>query len=192
MSALNRVEGVSQDKPVWVTEVGWPVSGPTENQAVASAENSKTYWDEVGCELFNQYNVWWYILRDNNASPAPDPSFGIVGIELEEPLFDLTCPAGSSGASTPALSATNGTLIANGTESANTTTQRTNQYAANQLTNTTSASNPSNSSASDTTHPSPDRSHSNAAIFSSNMPESSLPTRRSSRSSRPCWPPTRT
>jgi glucan endo-1,3-beta-D-glucosidase len=52
--------------------------------------------------LFNSYNVWWYILRDNNGSPAPDPSFGIVGLELGDPLFDLTCPAGSSGASEPA------------------------------------------------------------------------------------------
>jgi glucan endo-1,3-beta-D-glucosidase len=99
MSALNNVEAVSQDKPIWITEAGWPVSGPAENQAVASIDNSKTYWDELGCELFNKYNVWWYILRDNNGSPAPDPSFGIVGIDLGEPLFDLTCPAGSPGAS---------------------------------------------------------------------------------------------
>lgn len=90
---------MSQDKPIWITEAGWPVSGPTENQAVPSTDNSKTYWDEVGCDLFNRYNIWWYILRDNNASPAPNPSFGIVGLELGEPLFDLTCPAGSSGAS---------------------------------------------------------------------------------------------
>jgi glucan endo-1,3-beta-D-glucosidase len=119
-SALNRVEGVSQDKPVWITEAGWPVSGSTENQAVASIENSKTYWDEVGCELFNKYNTFWYILRDDNSSPAPSPSFGIVGRDLEEPLFDLTCPAGSSGASTAAAPATaNGTAIANGTLVAN-------------------------------------------------------------------------
>ena len=106
MSALNNVEAVSQDKPIWITEAGWPVSGPAENQAVASIDNSKTYWDELGCELFNKYNVWWYILRDNNGSPAPDPSFGIVGLELGEPLFDLTCPAGSSGASETASSGT--------------------------------------------------------------------------------------
>jgi glucan endo-1,3-beta-D-glucosidase len=73
---------------------------------VASVENTKTYWDELGCQLFNKYNVWWYILRDNNGSPAPDPSFGIVGLELEEPLFDLTCPAGSSGAGETASSGT--------------------------------------------------------------------------------------
>jgi glucan endo-1,3-beta-D-glucosidase len=73
---------------------------------VASVENSKTYWDELGCQLFNKYNVWWYILRDNNGSPAPDPSFGIVGLDLEEPLFDLTCPAGSPGAGEASSSGT--------------------------------------------------------------------------------------
>jgi glucan endo-1,3-beta-D-glucosidase len=99
----------------WITEAGWPVSGPTENQAVASVENTKTYWDELGCQLFNKYNVWWYILRDNNGSPAPDPSFGIVGLELEEPLFDLTCPAGSSGAGETASSGTASETASSGT-----------------------------------------------------------------------------
>lgn len=42
--------------------------------------------------------MWWYILRDNNADPTPDPTFGIVGRELQDPLFDLTCPSGSNGA----------------------------------------------------------------------------------------------
>jgi glucan endo-1,3-beta-D-glucosidase len=124
MSALNNVEAVSQDKPIWITEAGWPVSGPAENQAVASIDNAKTYWDELGCELFNKYNVWWYILRDNNGSPAPDPSFGIVGLDLGEPLFDLTCPAGSSGASetTSSGTASSGTASA---ESASTETAST-------------------------------------------------------------------
>jgi glucan endo-1,3-beta-D-glucosidase len=88
---------------------------------VASVENTKTYWDELGCQLFNKYNVWWYILRDNNGSPAPDPSFGIVGLDLEDPLFDLTCPAGSPGAgeaaasgTAPAESASSGTASSEG------------------------------------------------------------------------------
>lgn len=165
---------------MWVTEAGWPVSGPTENQAVASVENSKTYWDELGCELFNNYNVWWYILRDNNASPAPNPSFGIVGIDLEEPLFDLTCPAGSSGAATSnSPAATNGTasasstLIANGTvasnistENANTTSERTNLSYTNQKANLTEASNTTDSSP-----PTAHSSHSTSSIFNDNMPE---------------------
>lgn len=166
---------------MWITEAGWPVSGPTENQAVASVENSKTYWDELGCELFNNYNVWWYILRDNNASPAPNPSFGIVGIDLEEPLFDLTCPAGSSGASASAVPATaNGTanagstLVANGTavsnvstENANATSQKTNLSYSNHKANLTEASNTTESSP-----PAAHSSHSTSSIFSDDrMPE---------------------
>jgi glucan endo-1,3-beta-D-glucosidase len=165
---------------VWITEAGWPVSGPTENQAVASVENSKTYWDELGCELFNNYNVWWYILRDNNASPAPNPSFGIVGIDLEEPLFDLTCPTGSSGAAASTVRATtNGTasasstLIANGTvasnvstENANITSERTNLSCTNQKANLTEASNTTDSSP-----PAAHSSHSTSSIFSDDMPE---------------------
>lgn len=159
---------------MWVTEAGWPVSGPTENQAVASSENSKTYWDEVGCELFNNYNVWWYILRDNNAAPAPNPSFGIVGRDLEEPLFDLTCPAGSSGASTAAIPATaNGTVIANGTvpanattENVNVTSQRSNMSSTSQKANLTEALNATESSP----HAS-HSSHSTSSIFADDAPE---------------------
>lgn len=166
---------MSQDKPVWITEAGWPVSGPTENQAVASPENSKAYWDELGCELFNNYNVWWYILRDNNGSPAPSPSFGIVGLDLEEPLFDLTCPTGSSGASTSAVTASaNGAVIANGTvssnvstENANVTSPRTNLSSANQRANITEAANTTQSAP-----PSTEPSHSTSSIFSSdNAPQ---------------------
>lgn len=72
--------------------------------------------------------MWWYILRDNNGSPAPDPSFGIVGIDLGEPLFDLSCPAQSNGASTSESasssatpSAANGTVLSNVTAELNDT-----------------------------------------------------------------------
>ena len=44
-------------KPVWVTETGWPVSGAQENQAVASTQNAETYWQQVGCTLFDNINV---------------------------------------------------------------------------------------------------------------------------------------
>merc|ERR1712098_959498 len=37
----------SQGKPVWITETGWPVSGPSSGQAVASVDNAKTYYDDV-------------------------------------------------------------------------------------------------------------------------------------------------
>ena len=90
---LNNTLGAVGGKPVWITETGWPVSGPTDNLAVASIPNAQTYWDEVGCALFGKRNTWWYTLQD--AYPTtPNPSFGIVGTQLSTtPLFNLTCPA---------------------------------------------------------------------------------------------------
>lgn len=101
-------KGAAKGKPVWITETGWPVSGPTENEAVASVENAKAYWDEVGCPLFGNTNTWWYTLQD--AVPdTPSPSFGIVAGGSSTPLFDLTCGAaggdgGDSASSSSAVS----------------------------------------------------------------------------------------
>lgn len=83
-------------KPVWITETGWPVSGPTENQAVASVANARTYWDQVGCAVFGKITTYWYTLQDSHPN-TPSPSFGIVGSTLSNtPLYDLTCPSKSS------------------------------------------------------------------------------------------------
>ncbi|KAI4187532.1 MAG: hypothetical protein L6R41_002750 [Letrouitia leprolyta] len=110
--AYNATVAVSKGKPVWITETGWPVSGPTENQAVPSLANAKTYWDQVGCRVFGQVTTFWYTLQD--AFPnTPSPSFGVVGSTLSTtPLYDLSCPgdssssssAGSSSASSAAIS----------------------------------------------------------------------------------------
>ncbi|KAL1641493.1 hypothetical protein SLS58_005998 [Diplodia intermedia] len=98
--------GAAKGKPVWITETGWPVSGPQENEAVASVENAKTYWDEVGCPLFGNTNTWWYTLQD--AVPdTPSPSFGLVPAGAgDTPLFDLTCGAAANDdpASSPSSS----------------------------------------------------------------------------------------
>lgn len=95
--------GAAGGKPVWVTETGWPVSGPIENLAVASTANAKTYWDQVGCLLFGKTNTWWYTLQD--ACPTtPSPSFGVVGTTLSTtPLYDLYC-SNSSSLSSSAMS----------------------------------------------------------------------------------------
>ena len=42
-SALSATEGVAKGKPVYVTETGWPHTGPTSGQAVASNQNAETY-----------------------------------------------------------------------------------------------------------------------------------------------------
>ncbi|UNI15929.1 Glucan endo-1,3-beta-D-glucosidase [Purpureocillium takamizusanense] len=78
-------------KPVWVTETGWPYTGKKWDQAVASVENAKYYWDEVGCrKLFNKTPTFWYTLRDSN--PDNTMKFAITDNLSTKPRFNLTCP----------------------------------------------------------------------------------------------------
>ncbi|KAL9013793.1 MAG: hypothetical protein Q9173_001537 [Seirophora scorigena] len=107
--AYNATVSVAGGKPVWITETGWPVSGPTSGQAVASLDNARTYWDRVGCRVFGQINTFWFTLQD--AFPtAPSPSFGIVGTTLSTtPLYDLSCPADSSSPPESSASSTSST-----------------------------------------------------------------------------------
>jgi len=110
-------------KPVWITETGWPVSGPNGNLAVPSIQNAQTYWDQVACKVLGNVNTWWYILQD--AKPTtPSPSFGIVGATLSDtPLYNLSCsgfsgplPDPTSLAKVPAASSTaaRGATVARG------------------------------------------------------------------------------
>nr|8AKP_A Chain A, catalytic domain of G7048 [Penicillium sumatraense] len=85
--SVEKTKSVANGKEVWITETGWPVTGPQEGDATASPANAKTYWDEVGCPLFGNTNTWWYMLEDEGASP----SFGVVKSDLKTPQFDLSC-----------------------------------------------------------------------------------------------------
>jgi len=69
----NQVNAVSPGKWVWVTETGWPVSGPNSGAAVASVKNAQTYWRSVACAAFSQIHIFWYAYQDYSASP----SFGV-------------------------------------------------------------------------------------------------------------------
>lgn len=105
--ALDATRGAVGGKPVWVTETGWPVSGPQMNQAVASIPNAQTYWQQVACPLFaDNVNTYWYTLQD--ALPGtPSPSFGLVGAAGgETPLYDLSCSGTTSSSSSDAASST--------------------------------------------------------------------------------------
>lgn len=95
------------------------MSGPTVAQAVASADNARTFWTSVGCNsLFDKINVWWFQLDDYPTSP--NPAFGVVGTAVTTtPLFDLSCPSTTlvpsslpslRSSSTPASGATSGAL----------------------------------------------------------------------------------
>ena len=91
--AYNDTAGVSGGKPVWITETGWPVSGPNENLAVPSIQNAQTYWDQVGCAIFGKYNAWWYTLQDSYPT-TPAPALALSAQQLSTtPLFNLTCPS---------------------------------------------------------------------------------------------------
>jgi glucan endo-1,3-beta-D-glucosidase len=91
--AMEQTKAKVGGKRVWVTETGFPVSGDVSGQAVPSVEGAKRFWDEVGCPLFGKVDVWWYILRDATRG-TPTPSFGIVGADLGQPLFDISCKGG--------------------------------------------------------------------------------------------------
>jgi len=128
---------VSGGKSVWITETGWPTSGSkAENLAVASVDNAKTFWDEVGCaSAFGIVNTWWYTLQD--AAPAvQDPSFGLVGSSTSDatlsttPLYDLSCDnvklpsslSSSSSTSTSTGKSSSGTGTATGSAKTSATT----------------------------------------------------------------------
>lgn len=111
--AYDRVAAVAGGKPIWITEAGWPVSGPTSNLAVASVENAEVFWQDVACALINRdINLWWYILSDAGASP----SFGVSN--NGQPLYNLACnsTAGitTSSSSASATGSHNSTATATG------------------------------------------------------------------------------
>ncbi|EFQ34222.1 GPI-anchored cell wall beta-1,3-endoglucanase EglC [Colletotrichum graminicola] len=89
-SAVGQTESVAGGKPVFITETGWPHIGPQQGAAVASVDNARRYWSQVGCALFGQRNVWWYTLVDANTAQT-DISFGVTPVGSRQPVFDLTC-----------------------------------------------------------------------------------------------------
>ncbi|KAI0189815.1 glycoside hydrolase superfamily, partial [Xylaria flabelliformis] len=105
--ALGRTRAAARGKAVWITETGHPVSGKNSGESVASVENAEAFWKSVGCPMFGQINVWWYTLQD--AAPAtPNPSFGIIGSELNTtPLFDLSCDDVEDDPSSSAVTSSN-------------------------------------------------------------------------------------
>ncbi|RSL95146.1 hypothetical protein CEP52_012233 [Fusarium oligoseptatum] len=90
-AAKDKVAAVAGGKEIWITETGWPISGKTSGEGVASINNARTYWTDVGCPMFGNINVWWYTLLDAGTQSS-NPSFGVVGSKLtKKPLYDLSC-----------------------------------------------------------------------------------------------------
>ncbi|KNG82215.1 glucan endo-1,3-beta-glucosidase eglC [Aspergillus nomiae NRRL 13137] len=99
-SSVAQTKAVANGKEVWITETGWPVSGSTQNLAVASLANAKTYWDEP--------------LHD----PEPELWCGRRHSE-HHPLFNLTCsnttrPSPSASSSAASSTILSGSAVASG------------------------------------------------------------------------------
>lgn len=131
-AAYNAVVNTVGGKPVWVTETGWPVTGPNWDQAVPSAENAKYFWDEIGCrKLFNKVPTFWYNLRDSN--PDNEAKFAITKDLSTSPYFNLTCPTtfdtvdttSASSSSTVSAPSSSSTVASSGTAKTTTTTTGT-------------------------------------------------------------------
>lgn len=90
-AAIDNTNSVSGGKPIWITETGWPVSGPKDGAAVPGTDAAQTFWQEIGCPMFGNTNVWWFTLQDG-APTIPSPAFGVIGSTLTtKPLYDLSC-----------------------------------------------------------------------------------------------------
>ncbi|KAI1209081.1 glycoside hydrolase family 17 protein [Annulohypoxylon truncatum] len=89
-SGLKQTESVANGKSVFITETGWPTMGPQQRDAVASVDNTKGYYSQIGCALFGQRNTFWYTLVDSNMTQT-NISFALTPIDSAAPKFDLTC-----------------------------------------------------------------------------------------------------
>ena len=82
--SVTATKNAAKGKPIWITETGWPVSGPNSGAAVPSVANAKTYWNAIACKAFSQYNTFWYVYQDYNQSP----SFGVFN-KAGKAIYDL-------------------------------------------------------------------------------------------------------
>ncbi|KAL7629186.1 hypothetical protein AAE478_000706 [Parahypoxylon ruwenzoriense] len=89
-SAVAQTEGVAGGKPVFITETGWPSMGPQQRDAIASVENARRYYSQVGCALFGKRTAFWYTLIDANTAQT-ELSFALTPLDSATPRFDLAC-----------------------------------------------------------------------------------------------------
>ncbi|KXT14544.1 hypothetical protein AC579_9109 [Pseudocercospora musae] len=89
--SFDKTVAVSKGKPVKITETGWPIQGPNDfGKSVASIDNAKRYWHDVGCQIFGKHDTWWFTLDDTKKNPG-EISFSTVKPNLGDPLWDLKC-----------------------------------------------------------------------------------------------------
>jgi len=107
--AYDKVAAVAEGAQIWITEAGWPTSGPKSGEAVASVDDAEIFWQDVACELEDRgINFWWYILEDAGASP----SFGVS--QNGKPLYNLACNGTSSNSNSTSSSSSSGNSTSTG------------------------------------------------------------------------------
>lgn len=119
-AAFDAAKAAVGDKPLWVTETGWPYTGMTWDKGVPSVANAKAYWDAVGCAmLFNKVPTFWYDLEDDNA--GNNESFAITDNLSTKARFNLTCPASSTVSSSSGTASSTSTKTGSGSGNTKTT-----------------------------------------------------------------------
>ncbi|KAF2751430.1 glycoside hydrolase family 17 protein [Sporormia fimetaria CBS 119925] len=96
--SMSSIEEDAGNIPVWITETGWPFSGPNIKQAEASTEDAQRYWTKIGCPLFGKYNVWWFELEDDAYNEEYDWA---VLAKDRSPRIDFRCPNVGTSTTTP-------------------------------------------------------------------------------------------
>lgn len=145
-AALDNTNAGTGNKPLWITETGWPVSGKTEKNAESGLANAKTFWQKVGCPRFGKVNTWWFTMEDGGPSTDDAPRFGIIGADLTtKPLFDLSCKGHEDGgsdstSSSATATATTATSSETETETEQPTTTQSETTATEQPTESTGES----------------------------------------------------
>lgn len=92
-SVQKHVKAVNSKAAVWVGETGWPTKGPNYQKAAATTASLQSYYNNVGCWLWQQKDAsgFWFTAFDAPlATPEVEKYFGIANKDRKL-KFTLTC-----------------------------------------------------------------------------------------------------
>jgi glucan endo-1,3-beta-D-glucosidase len=90
LATIAKANEKANEKPLWLTELGWPFAGAANGQAEANVQNQEKFWNDVGCSLFGKHNLWWFELEPDSG-PAEKIDWGIFPEGGGEIRFDASC-----------------------------------------------------------------------------------------------------
>ncbi|CVK94848.1 related to glucan 1,3-beta-glucosidase [Fusarium mangiferae] len=92
-SVQKHVKAVNSKAAVWVGETGWPTKGANYQKAAATTASLQSYYNNVGCWLWQQKDAsgFWFTAFDAPlATPEVEANFGIANKDRKL-KFSLTC-----------------------------------------------------------------------------------------------------